>query len=372
MNKFLLAISMLAASLTANAQSNVTIYGVADATVEAVSAKGAANGVERGTFSRVNSTASYIGFKGSEDLGNGLKALFQIETDVATDNNTGFTGGRDTFVGLSSANAGTVLFGTLTGPTRTAGQLADSRFNVSGVAAGTAVFGKPTGGSGSGTFDTRFSNAIAYISPTFNGLTATAAYSAGENKSVSGAAAADVKNTSGYDLGLTYKTGPLTTALTHAELRNRLDNSAAGTNLDNSKLTRLVSVYSFNGGHKVSAMIERSKNEYTGLAGASLARNAWGLGGKYQLTSSDAIVAQYFQANNPSGSFYADNSNRKASIYEIGYEHYLSKRTALKTAYTALNNQSSADYDFSANAIGGGNGSGVDYKVLSAGIRHAF
>ena len=90
MNKFLLAISLLAASLTAQAQSNVTIYGVADASVEAVSSKGATDGVNRGSFSRVNSSGSYIGFKGSEDLGSGLKAVFQIESGYSTDSNAGF------------------------------------------------------------------------------------------------------------------------------------------------------------------------------------------------------------------------------------------------------------------------------------------
>lgn len=373
MNKFLLAVSMLVASLSAQAQTNVTVYGQADVSFESATSTGAANGVNRGTFNRVSSNGSYIGFKGSEALGSGLKAVFQIESGIDLDNNTGMVGGRDTFVGLSSADLGTVILGTLTGPTRTAGLMADSRLGHAGISAGSSIFGKPEGGQGTGTFDTRFSNAIAYVSPTFGGLTMSGAYTTGENKSASGVPAAQVINTSGYDLGATYVYGPVTTALTHAELKNRLDTGAPGTNLDSAKITRLVSVYSFEGGHKVSGLVERTKNAYNGLAPADLERNSWGIGGKYHLTAIDAVVAQYFESNNPSGSFYANNSNRRASLVEAGYEHYLSKRTVLKASYSVLSNQENANYDFSSNSVGAGlTGAGSDYKVLAAGIRHSF
>ena len=371
-----LALTLLAASLGANAQSNVTVYGAADASFDVVSVSGASNGVNRGTFNRVESNGSYIGFKGTEDLGNGLKAVFQIESSVALDNNQGFTGGRDTFVGLSSKDLGTVQLGTLTGPTRLAGLLVDSRLGHAGISAGSSIFGKPEGGEGTGTFDTRFGNTVAYVSPTFAGqygaVNLIAAYVAGENKSLSNANPADVKNTYGYDIGASYVYGPVTAMLTHGEVRNRLDGSAPGTNLDQSSITRLVTAYTFDGGHKIAGLVERTKNSYTGLAGADVERNAWGLSGKYHLTPADAVVAQYFQANNPTGSLYADNSNRKANLYEVGYEHYLSKRTVLKTSYSVLSNQSNANFDYGNNPVGNGTGPGADYKVVSAGIRHSF
>ena len=371
-----LALTLLAASLAANAQSNVTIYGQADASFDVVSATGASNGVNRGTFNRVESNGSYIGFKGAEDLGNGLKAVFQIESSVALDNNQGFTGGRDTFVGLSSKNVGTIQLGTLTGPTRLAGLLADSRLGHAGISAGSSIFGKPEGGEGTGTFDTRFGNTVAYVSPSFGGkygeVTLIGAYVAGENKSLSNANPADVKNTYGYDVGVSYVYGPVISMLTHGEVRNRLDSSAPGTNLDQSSITRFSTAYNFVGGHKIAGLVERTKNSYTGLVGADVERTAWGLSGKYHLTPVDAVVAQYFHANNPTGSLYADNSNRKADLYEVGYEHYLSKRTVLKTSYSVLSNQSNANFDYSNSPVGQGVGNGAEYKVLSAGIRHSF
>lgn len=368
-----LTLALLAAtSIAAQAQSNVTVYGTADASVESVRTSGQINGENRGTFSRVNSNSSYLGFKGVEDLGNGLKALFQFETTINIDNNDGFKGSRDSFVGLTGQQ-GTVVAGYLTGPTRAAGLLADLHTGNAGVGVNSAVIGKPVGGEGTGTFDTRFANTVAYVSPTIYGVTFTGAYVSGENKSNNGATSANVINTSGYDLGLTYVYGPVTTVLTHGQVKNRLDSQAPGSNLDEASITRLVGVYSIDGGHKVSALYEQTKNVYVGLGGnTDIKRNAWGIGAKYQLSQAGAIISQYYVANNPTGSYYANNSDRKVRLAEIGYEYTLSKRTVLKTAYTVLNNQAFGNYDFGNSAVTGSTSSGADYSVVSVGLRHSF
>ena len=106
MQKKLIALAVAGlASSAAFAQTNVTVYGIADGTFDYVWQSGSkarsesatqnysAIGVpttsaslpfrSRGTmltFTRVQANSSYIGFKGSEDLGNGLKAIFQYET----------------------------------------------------------------------------------------------------------------------------------------------------------------------------------------------------------------------------------------------------------------------------------------------------
>ena len=119
MQKKIIALAVAAlASSAAFAQSNVTVYGIADVGQAFVKSSGAANGVNQGTVGRLDSNSSYLGFKGVEDLGNGLKALFQFETGFAADK--GFwsstaTSGRDSYVGLTS-NFGTVLAGNLTHP----------------------------------------------------------------------------------------------------------------------------------------------------------------------------------------------------------------------------------------------------------------
>ena len=99
MQKKLIALAVAGlVSVPAFAQSNVTIYGRMDA--------GLFNQDDDAghAVTRVDSsgwTTSRLGFKGAESLGNGLQALFQVETTLVNDDETGLNGpGRDTFVGL--------------------------------------------------------------------------------------------------------------------------------------------------------------------------------------------------------------------------------------------------------------------------------
>nr|WP_272482867.1 porin [Fluviibacter phosphoraccumulans] len=117
-------------STAAFAQTNVTIYGVADVSAQGTNmGKGSAlgaNPADGGAFN-LKSNSSLIGFKGTEDLGNGLKALFQIETNVnvtgggtgpvANTGNSAFGSLRDTYVGVSS-KYGTAMGGYLSTPFR--------------------------------------------------------------------------------------------------------------------------------------------------------------------------------------------------------------------------------------------------------------
>ncbi|MDQ5945450.1 MAG: hypothetical protein QG619_872, partial [Pseudomonadota bacterium] len=111
------------------AQSNVTIYGVADlGLVTSSGTRSGANGAKANTgsanYNGIDSGiwgGSRIGFKGEEGLGNGLKAIFTLEYYIAPDENSGVgaapqtsgAGGsgsnsRQSFVGLSSAKLGTL------------------------------------------------------------------------------------------------------------------------------------------------------------------------------------------------------------------------------------------------------------------------
>ena len=90
MHRKLLAVAVLAAlPLAASAQSSVTIYGILDASV-AREDSDVTNG-NRTVLASGNQSTSRIGFRGVEDLGNGLKALFNLEAGVAVD-----TGAADT------------------------------------------------------------------------------------------------------------------------------------------------------------------------------------------------------------------------------------------------------------------------------------
>lgn len=388
------------------AQSNVTVYGVADATFDVASATGAsgvsgvnsltgvanaANNMNRGSFTRVNSNSSYIGFKGTEALGNGLSAVFQIESAVGLDGsvpggqtaNT-FGATRDSFVGLTGG-FGTVVAGILTGPTRALGAAIDLNAGATGPGANSSLIGKIAGvnGGAAGTFDTRFANTIAYVSPNFSGLTATVAYVSGENKSRDDQGAAQ-QNMKGYDLGLVYNNGPVMVGLTYGKVDtgiNGANNNAANNNaaltfgtLDTQKIVRLAGAYTFNGGHKITALYEQNKAEFaSNSVNTDRKQNTWGLGGKFMVTSNGGLIAQYYQTQDASGNpGVGTNSNTGARLYEIGYEHSLSKRTILKAAYARIDNKDNAGFDFNVGAVGGGFGVGANPSVFSAGMRHSF
>ena len=77
------ALALACASL--GALADTTIYGKINLSLEHVAARGAGNGQDILPMQRVTSNLSYLGFKGEEALGNGLKAIFQFETAVGMD-----------------------------------------------------------------------------------------------------------------------------------------------------------------------------------------------------------------------------------------------------------------------------------------------
>lgn len=384
-----LAVAGLAAA-PAFAQTNVTIYGVADATFDNVRATStAAAGDKLGSTNRVSTNSSYLGFKGTEDLGNGLKAVFQFESGISSDQATGTWASRDSFVGLSGG-FGTVVAGNLTGPTRALGAALDVNAGATGIGANSGLLGK-LGGSAtktlpglglSGTtdangsyaasscgrsstctsvFDTRWKNAIAYVSPSFAGVTLTGAYVANENHGFDGASTA---NTQGYDLGVNYNNGPILAGLTYNAVTIRDTSELRVSNL------RLGGSYNF-GVASVRALVERVEAQNVG---GSVHQYTWGLGATYNVTTNGKIIAQYYRAQDIAGDI--DIKKTGAKLFELGYEHSLSKRTIVKAVYSYLGNDTNANYDYGVNAVGinsaPGNGYGAKLNGVQVGVRHSF
>jgi predicted porin len=363
------------------AQSNVTIYGAMDATFDSVSSNGAAAGAnDLDRRNRVSGNSSFLGFKGSEDLGNGMKAIFQIEGSLASDNAGGFGGtNRDTYVGLTG-NFGTVVAGNLTGPTRALGAGLDPFAGATGITANTGLLGKLGGGAGTSMFDTRWANSVAYISPDFNGFTAVAAYVANENKTrdgldgvddvagvaiVPGVAAAvpavpGERDTSGYDLGLKYNNGPIMAAISY----NRV--SVGDTTSMKLSDLRIGGKYDF-GQFTIGLMWDRVK--YDDNAGGDTKRSAWFIPVTFNVTANGKIVGQYGKAGDLSNN---GALNEGAKMWALGYEHSLSKRTVLKAVYSKISNERDANYDFGVNAVNGTPAVGADPSGFQFGIRHTF
>jgi predicted porin len=350
------------------AQSNVTIYGTMDATFDSVSSTGdTAAGFDLDRRNRISGNSSFLGFKGSEDLGNGMKAIFQIEGSLANDNGGGFGGtNRDTYVGLTG-NFGTVVAGNLTGPTRSLGAALDPFAGATGITANTGLIGKLGGGTGASMFDTRWANTVAYVSPAMAGFTATAAYVANEIKTRDGVKNTPAElNTWGYDIGLRYGNGPITAGITYNDVE-------VGNNTnDETNVLRMAGKYDF-GAFTVGLLWERVKFE-TNVAGGDLKRTGWFIPVTFNVTANGKIIGSYGRAGDINGNGILKQGAKQISL---GYEHSLSKRTILKAVYSKISNDRNAFYDYgvgnvNANTAAALAAAGADPKGFQVGIRHSF
>ena len=371
------------AGLSATALADVTLYGAIDETLESVSARGAANSSKNiGQTTRINSNSSLIGFKGSEDLGNGLKAIWQVESGIAIDTGGGNFATRDSFVGLTSPSAGTLQLGLLTSSAHAMGGIFDINKASTGIGMSAALLGKlgnfaitdpalKTQAAGQiGQFDNRLRNSVQYTTPTFSHFSASALYSAGENSSGPRAYNAN--------LGVKYDNGSLYAGLAYTRSTTGVDDSAA---LGASAFRRVddlraAAIYRFSANTRIGVIYDRTEGDLT-QAGAklygnrSLKQSVWYVNGSLGIGANGRLIAQYGQAGKLSGGSSSLADSGKAQHYELGYEHDLSKRTLVKVLYSEIRNNSAAKYDFAIGSIGGV-AAGADPKGFAVGLRHSF
>ena len=179
MQKKIIALA-IAAAISAPAfadTSNVTVYGKADLSYDSIKTGTATIGTAGTTSNRVSSNTTLIGLKGSEDLGDGLSAIWQVESLILVGNTAGVAatttaasnaqiGNRNTFLGLSSASAGTVVMGRHDTPYK----ISTRAYDVfgDGIADSRALTGG--GVAAAASFDGRQDQVVAYISPKLGGV----------------------------------------------------------------------------------------------------------------------------------------------------------------------------------------------------------
>ncbi|PAT35456.1 porin [Comamonadaceae bacterium OH2310_COT-174] len=234
MKKSLIALAAVAASGLAMAQSSVTLYGVADIAI------GDANDTQGAhANSNINNGTSRIGFRGVEDLGNGLKVNFQFEQGVSLADGASSGFQRQAWVGLAGG------FGTL----RAGRQLTPSfdsvaAYEITGTANYSAV--ALNFGYGGGSRDNAM---IKYVTPSFGGLKASVGYVFEDNYKLG-----SYTDTKGhYDVALIYANGPLAVAAGYnaAEVatgwgqRSRVENANVGASYDFGAL-KLAASYHYN------------------------------------------------------------------------------------------------------------------------------
>jgi predicted porin len=348
------------------ATSNVDLYGIMSFSTDYINTHDASGDAKDIVTGRDN--VSRFGLKGSEDLGGGLAAIWQIEmqlnaNDANSANYTSYYGStlsisnlgrntlRNTFVGLKGG-FGTVVMGRHDTPYKLSTASLDLFADQLGDY--NAIIGARSGGGASGFFDVRAGQTIAYISPSFNGLTGAIAYVEAKANEGSG-----IKNTSAWSLAGMYGNGPIYGSLAYERHNGLIGLGASAPEYSISSWKAGLGVTL--GDFKVGGIYENT-NDKNGSS--SKDRAAWLLNGSYTMGNT-VLKAEYGVADDSNASGLKDG----AKFYALGADYNLSKRTKVFGQYAAVSNDSGGKYGlFAYSAVA------PDKNVdgLSIGITHSF
>lgn len=347
MNKNIMAAAVLTlVSGLAAAQSNVTMYGIVDLGV--LTQNHAPAGAAKTSVASGGIAPSIWGFRGTEDLGGGLKANFNLEGHIAAD--TGAAIGpllrRQSNVGLSSADFGTVTLGNQYSPAILAFAATDPRGlreNFSGLYSWAYSSGALTAGNnGNNDVGVFLQNAISY-SNKMGAVGVAGAYSVSETK---GAV---------YSLGLTYA-GPLSFSAAYQSTNkpgtsDRM--SAIGTVGVGYTMDALTAKLNYlHGVNKNAALVETSK---VGVVG---------LGLDWRTAANNTVIAAVYFGKDK------NNGADKTTSLILSDEYALSKRTTLYGTLTHADAKSGAT--LLTTIVAGGTAPNQKTTLLNAGIKHSF
>jgi predicted porin len=337
-----LAAALAAATpLFAAAQTNVTLYGVVDAAIES-SDTGGPEG--RHTFVQSgDQSTSRIGFRGTEDLGNGLKAIFNMEAGFAADTGAADASGlfqRRAVVGLEGG------FGTLT--------LGREYSPIAAVAGATDEFGQGFYGSNLSAFGSsnqrltrRLANSVNYRSADFGGFKLLAAYSAGEKTTGPNG---DLKG-----IGAEYTNSGLYLGVAYHEVKR------VATGEDKEFAAGAAYKFADLGGLEIKANYLSADPD-----GANNKFTQWNLGAGYPF-GPNKILFNYQQNKLDNGA--------KGKAWAVAYTYSLSKRTNLYASYASLDNNGTSVFGLNSssnNVTPAATAPGADPSAFTVGIRHTF
>jgi predicted porin len=362
MKKSLIALAALATAGFASAQSSVTVFGVVDTGFQRVEREAAGSDVTTNRLASGSNKTSRLGFRGTEDLGGGLKANFWLEMGVASDsgasasttiftnNQTGSnTGGgglvfnRRATVGLSGG------FGEVRlGRDSVVGLLTQESFDpfdANGVGSQRQVVYANVAAVSTAISSVRASNMINYFSPNIAGFTADVGYAFNENAS---------------NAGPTKKDGRLVTARLGYTL-GKFNAKLGGTQIDYAagdyQEYTVGASYDF-GIVKPALAFHSNKIKGVNKTDVIMASLTAPVG-------PGLIRAAYTRADQKSG------GNNDGNIFAIGYIYNLSKRTQLYTTYALSDNKNGS----TLYQVGGSPGAAVANgrtTGLDLGVTHSF
>lgn len=393
-----LAIGAALATPLAGAQS-VQVYGKLYPYVEQESGSGpspvgttvstlapAATGVKGvNTIKGMSSGNSYIGFRGTEDMGGGLKAIFQLEGVALPDSGVGGQWNRNTFVGISSDRFGTVKLGLMDTVFKEYGDT----LGILGISSGTPVSTSNIlrkvgfGTNNASRFHERRANSIRYDSPTIGGFEGGLQVATQEDQSATPSAGAAKT----YSMGVKYDNGPIYAALAYEIHDNwfggsintatsSMRNNGAANRGEKSKDKALQATVEWRivKGHTVEFdVIKKKYHEDAVVTGRfqDYENTAWMVGydGRFDQFR---FMAHYVKSAAGSCTRVAaacTTTGLEGNQVTAGLAYYLSKRTFVYGVFSQMTNGAAAR--FSASDFGAPT-PGEDVRHLMAGISHTF
>jgi predicted porin len=457
MNKKLMAVAVAGAigapGLAFAQAANVSIYGHFDGGTRiskySSSTVAAPAGVNFGgpaasamTKQQLHFNAPRWGLRGSEDLGGGLTAFFQLESgmnpdgrNVTSDGVIGTFGGRDSYVGLRGGWGSFAMGGftaaysavagvwnavptgghaqQIMGNTDTTGTAPNPNCNaqvagatgVAGTAASPAAtlaaFCTATQEGNATSFHRRTANYIEYTTPNMSGFTGKIGTALAETKETAqqtaivaavnpGAAKYDPRH---WSYSLVWSGGPFSAAIGHETHRGFRATNVAGSIRDSKdKGTTIGGKWNFGAG-ELGVGWERLTygNAVSTVGGENgFAQTNWVINGNYKITAAGTISAGYSKTpgRKNCGAGLTDaagtcGSPTGASIFNLAYDHALSKRTGLYAMYGRINNNGNAvagaTYNYIAAPTSNGGGGtvgglvgGTDVTSYILGLKHNF
>jgi predicted porin len=404
MNKKLMAVAVagaLAVPAVAFAQaSSVQIYGRANLGVDSWSATGATGNTaavnnDFKTRTRVYDSGSRLGFRGTEDLGGGLRAMFVLESGANIDSGNALnqSNGANTSAGTLASRDSYVGIGGSWGDVRFGRQ---SIYWVGGLhnQSGANYINNEIGwynGAGLGRVagpSARTSNVMSYNSPTWSGFNFTASYSPGSEAAVGGA------NTDASIWGATFRyEGMFGVQWDHGV------NTAASVAGVATRATvtgdKLFIGWPYQPGARIGVVFNSTKNDNMpavanfNAAGNNLKQSYWGLNWEHMMGNWQ-FLAMYSKLGTASGCTAVNGTANVAAGtngcngtdstgWTLGLKYFFSKRTQIYTSYISHSN----GFNQTADIVGGGYSAagtgalpaasaGADPRIFAVGLWHSF
>ncbi|SAK40005.1 porin [Caballeronia pedi] len=382
-NLIVTAVATLAASFAtaASAQSSVTLYGLVDAGLTYVnnvrnetgeSAKASSFGVTSG-----NVNPSRWGLRGAEDLGGGMKAVFTLENgfNIANGTGDGRQFGRQAYVGLSTAQVGTLTLG------RQNDAVADflGPMSATGTWGGT-YFAHP------GDIDNldgnafRINNSVKFVSANYAGLTFAGAY--GFSNSAGSFAA-----NRAYSFGAGYANGPFKLGAAYTQANGFNSNTAGAITesvvspiIAGAQQTARLRTFGAGGSFSTGPMTfgavwtqTRSDNDSEVVADSSSIANNYEINGRYALTPALSLGAAYTFTYAKTEDPRAESRRVRRHQFGLQTDYALSKRTDIYAEGVVQIASGGGEGVYPAAGINGADTSSSSRQVLvTTGIRHRF